>query len=92
MSCLNGLFHDVYTEQSLAEALQTAPNGGAIAIWASSGVTKPDMQEVMNRGLLRRLLQGLTVGEAAAQAKAAVTDQDVRRSWILFGDPTTRLK
>ncbi len=92
MTCLNGLFHDVYTEQSLAEALQTAAHGGAIAIWASSTVTKPDMQASMNRALVRRLLQGLTVGEAAAQAKAGVPDPDVRRSWILFGDPTTRLK
>ncbi len=92
MTCLNGFFHDVYSEQSLAEALQTAPNGGAIAIWASSTVTKPDMQAVMNRGLVRRLLQGMTLGEAAVQAKAGVPDPDVRRSWILFGDPTTRLK
>ncbi len=92
MSCLNGLFHDVYTEQSLAEALQTAEAGGAIGIWASSGVTKPDVHVIMNRRLVQGLLQGLTVGEAAAQAKAAVTDQDVRRTWILFGDPTTRLK
>ncbi len=92
MTCLNGFFHDVYSEQSLAEALQTAPNGGAIAIWASSTVTKPDMQAVMNRGLVRRLLQGMTLGEAAVQAKAAVPDPDVRRTWILFGDPTTRLK
>jgi hypothetical protein len=48
----------------------------------------------MNQELVRLLFngQGLTLGEAAAQAKAATTDQDVRRSWILFGDPTTRLK
>jgi len=25
-------------------------------------------------------------------AKAATKDLDVRRTWILFGDPTTRLK
>ncbi|MDA2911876.1 C25 family cysteine peptidase, partial [Nitrospiraceae bacterium AH_259_D15_M11_P09] len=92
MTCLNGFFHDVYTEQSLAEALQTADAGGAIAIWASSAVTRPDTHVIMNRRLVQGLLQGLTVGEAAAQAKAAVSDQDVRRSWILFGDPTTRLK
>jgi len=32
MNCLNGLFHDVYT-QSLAEALMLAPNGGAVSVW-----------------------------------------------------------
>src|SRR5579885_2953462 len=34
MNCLNGFFHDVYT-QSLAESLMLAQNGGAIAVWAS---------------------------------------------------------
>jgi len=34
----------------------------------------------------------LTLGEAVRRAKAAVSDQDVRRTWILFGDPTTRLR
>src|SRR5205814_7486842 len=35
MTCLNGYFHDLFTE-SLAEALMKAPNGGAIAVWTSS--------------------------------------------------------
>jgi hypothetical protein len=38
MNCLNGFFQDVYT-QSLAESLLLAPNGGAVAVWASSGFT-----------------------------------------------------
>ena len=37
MNCLNGLFQDVYTE-SLAESLLKAPNGGAVAVWASSAL------------------------------------------------------
>jgi hypothetical protein len=36
--------------------------------------------------------ESLTLGEAVSGAKGAVSDQDVRRTWILFGDPTTRLK
>jgi hypothetical protein len=93
MTCLNGFFQTPYTE-SLAEALLKAENGGAVAVWTSSGLTDPYGQSLMNRGLMRLLFngQGLTLGEAAAQAKAATPDQDVRRSWILFGDPTTRLK
>src|SRR5689334_16420540 len=31
---------------------------------------------------------GATLGQAAAQAKGATTDLDVRRTWIFFGDPT----
>jgi hypothetical protein len=34
----------------------------------------------------------LTLGEAVRRAKAATGDSDVRRTWILFGDPTTKLK
>jgi hypothetical protein len=32
------------------------------------------------------------VGEAVARAKAAASDPDVRRSWMLFGDPSMQLK
>ena len=35
---------------------------------------------------------GLTLGEAINRAKQTVGDEDVRRSWILFGDPAMRLK
>jgi hypothetical protein len=34
----------------------------------------------------------VTLGEATARAKASVSDQDIRKTWVLFGDPTTRLK
>ena len=48
----------------------------------------------MNKELVRLLFGGepLTVGEAVQRAKAATSDQDVRRTWILFGDPTARLR
>jgi len=93
MTCLNGFFQTPYGE-SLAETLLKAETGGAVAVWTSSGLTYPVAQSLMNKELMRLLFngQGLTLGEAAAQAKAATTDQDVRRSWILIGDPTTRLK
>jgi hypothetical protein len=93
MTCLNGLFHDLYSE-SLAEALLKAKNGGAVAVWTSSGMTEPGGQTVMDKELFRLLFNGesLTLGEATMRAKKAVGDGDIRRTWILFGDPTTRLK
>ena len=96
MTCLNGLFNDPYAE-SLAGVLLKNADGGAVAVWASSGLTEPDGQLVLNEELMRLFfnaqgLTGLTIGEAAARAKAAVTDMDIRRTWILFGDPTTKLK
>ena len=93
MTCLNGYFHDLWTE-SLAEALMKAPNGGAIAVWTSSSLTQPDQQSIMNQELFHQLFgpTPLTIGEAVARAKAAASDSDVRKSWVLFGDPSMRLK
>lgn len=93
MDCLNGYFHDVYT-YSIAEALLENPNGGAVAVWASSTLAEADGQEVMNRELFRLLFStpGLTIGEAVNRAKQATSDVEVRKSWILFGDPSMRLQ
>jgi hypothetical protein len=38
MTWLNGFFQDIYTE-SLAEALIRSQQGGAVAVWASSGIS-----------------------------------------------------
>jgi hypothetical protein len=93
MTCLNGQFFDLWTE-SLAEALLKAPAGGAAAVWASSSLTEPAAQAPMNEQLFRLLCAGgpVRVGDAMVNAKAATSDLDVRRSWILFGDPTMRLR
>jgi hypothetical protein len=93
MDCLNGFFQDVYT-QSLAESLLLAPSGGAVAVWASSGFTNAPGQATMDQALLG-LLKGnptLALGPGALQAKSGVTDADVRRTWILFGDPLMQLQ
>jgi hypothetical protein len=95
MTCLNGFFHDLYSE-SLAEAFLKARQGGALAVWGSSGLTQPSKQILVNKELIRLLFNSkgkpLTLGEATLGAKTATDDQDVRRIWILFGDPTTKLK
>lgn len=89
MTCLNGYFQDVFTT-ALGKALLTAPNGGAVAVWASSGLTEPNPQSTMNRAMVQALYAtpAKTLGEAAAAAKAAITDIDVRRTWVLLGDPS----
>jgi hypothetical protein len=91
MTCLNGFFHDIYTN-SLAEALMNAPNGGAVGVWASSGLTDSDVQHPMNKELLNQLFNSSqTIGEAVVKAKASESDPDVRKTWILFGDPTLKI-
>jgi hypothetical protein len=93
MTCLNGYAHDAYSD-SLSEAVLKAPNGGALAVWASSGYTASDPQFAMNSQFYRLLFgsQPLRLGEAARQAKLATPDLDVRRTWILLGDPTMRVR
>ena len=64
------------------------------AVRSSSALTEPFGRSVMNKELVRLLFdrESLTSGEATAKAKASVSDQDIRRNWILFGNPTVRLK
>ena len=93
MTCLNGYSHDPALN-SLAKALMKSASGGAVAVWASSGMTMPDQQALMNQEFYRQVFgrHGISLGDAIKSAKAAVSDSDVRRSWILLGDPTMRLK
>jgi hypothetical protein len=93
MTCWTGWFADPYGE-TLGEALLKAPQGGAMAVWASSGLTEPAGQQTMDTELMRLLFAARkpTIGEATARAKAVVGDLDVRRTWILLGDPTLKLE
>jgi hypothetical protein len=92
MTCLNGYFEDASID-SLAEAMVKAPHGGAVAAWASTGISEPGEQVMMNREFYRLLFgTSMTVGEAALKAKSAITDKDLQRTWVLLGDPAMRLK
>jgi hypothetical protein len=94
MTCLNGFFQDP-TAEGLAEALLEAPAGGAAAVWASTGLTMMAPQSVMHQELIRRLFgadEAPRLGDALRAAKAATDDPDVRATWVLFGDPTMRVR
>lgn len=93
MNCFNGFFSSLFPEESLAEALVRAPNGGAVGVWASSGMTSSSWQALMDRELFRQIFQGRwrSIGDAMRAAKQVVGDPDVRRTWIYFGDPAMRL-
>ncbi len=94
MTCLNGYFIDDTYGPSLAKALIMAPAGGAVAVWASSGLTEAAVQIPLDVALMKALYSNPspTIGEAAAAAKKAVTNLDLRRTWVLLGDPATRLR
>ena len=91
LNCFNGLFYDTVSE-GLAETLLKNPNGESIGGLSSSSMTSTDQQTLVTIELNKQLFNGLTVGDASIKAKAATNDLDVRRTWILFGDPTIKLK
>jgi hypothetical protein len=95
ITCLNGYFQDP-TLDSLAESLMKSERGGAVAVWTSSGMCDAYPQAMLDQEMFRLILApdggSLMLGEAALKAKSSVADDDVRRTYILFGDPTTRLR
>jgi hypothetical protein len=93
MTCLNGYYQNPFRE-SLAESLVRSDAGGGIAVWTSSGMTGPAPQLALSRALFKQLFgsQPLRLGEAIRNAKIENPNLDVRRTWVLFGDPTMRIR
>jgi Peptidase family C25 len=93
MDCLNGFFQDVYS-QPLGVALMLASNGGAVAVLASSGLNQASPQTNLDALVVQNALniKGTTLGDAIAKAKSNIDDPDVRRTFILFGDPAMQVK
>jgi Peptidase family C25 len=94
MTCLNGYYQGT-GQDSLAEALLKAQAGGGFAVWASSGLAEPSAQAQVDDELYRILFAegaGVRLGDAVRRAKAATADRDVRRTWVFFGDPSSRLR
>lgn len=92
-TCLNGSYMELGSD-SMAEALVKAPQGGGIAAWASSGLTEPSGQVLVTERLYQSLFGAGSVrlGDAIRLAKASTSDVDIRRTWILIGDPTMKVK
>jgi uncharacterized repeat protein (TIGR01451 family) len=93
MDCLNGFFQDVY-EEPLAVALMLAPNGGAVAVLASSGLNPPAPQTQLDKLIVQNALHAPypALGDAILQGKSAITDVGVRKTYNLLGDPAMQLK
>ncbi|MGP0020696.1 MAG: C25 family cysteine peptidase [Candidatus Sulfotelmatobacter sp.] len=93
MDCLNGFFQDVYA-QPLGVTLLLAPNGGGVAVLASSGLNQPPPQTQLDMLVVQNALtpKGATLGDAIVKAKSQIQDADVRRTFTLFGDPAMQVK
>ena len=92
-TCLNGYFADPFLP-CLGRALMSAPNGGAVAVIASSGINQANGQQELCRAYYAQQFNGrqATIGEALLRAKQATAAGDTRRTVILLGDPLTRLR
>ncbi|MBV6497038.1 MAG: hypothetical protein DYH05_09425 [Acidobacteria bacterium ACB1] len=93
LTCLNGYFLNLYG-YSLSENLLEWPDRGAAAVWASTGKTTPDVQEVMATRFYLKVGDGsiLRIGDLILDAKQQLPNaHDVRVSWILMGDPMLRM-
>jgi hypothetical protein len=93
LNCLNGLFQDIY-EQPLGVTLMLAPNGGAVAVLASSGLNLAEPQTLLDRQIVQTAMHAPypALGDAIVQAKSVIKNLDVRKTFNLFGDPAMRIK
>ncbi len=96
LTCLNGFFiSPAPTGTSLSEDLLFSENGGAVAAWASTGLTTPDIQEVMAKRFYNRIGAGTIprLGDLIRDAKTTIPGgTDVRLSWTLIGDPMLKVR
>ena len=58
---------------------------------ASSGLNQAPPQTTLD-SLVVSGDRRLTLGESILKAKSGITDPDVRRTFILFGDPAMKVK
>jgi uncharacterized repeat protein (TIGR01451 family) len=93
MDCLNGYFPDVYA-QPMGVILLLAPNGGAVATFASTGLNQPAPQTQLDKLVVQNALSSArpTLGETILKAKSQISDSNVRKTFVLFGDPAMRFK
>ncbi len=98
MTCLTGSFQ-VPDLPTLDESLVRSANGGAIAAWGPAGFSFTSAHGPLVTGFLQALRPagGVTVGEAALQAKLTLASQsshglDALDTYTLLGDPATPLR
>jgi hypothetical protein len=105
LTCLNGLFNKPFvfdnttrTEvevYSLAETFLKNGGGGASVSWASTTETTADIQQVMAQRFYNQLNAGTKtrIGDLIKDAKTQINGgSDVRYSWVLLGDPATKIR
>ena len=102
MDCLNGAFAEanpgLSSYATISDSLLFNSKGGAAAIWASTSLSNPNVQEPFQQSFYQIVAQSsnLTFGEAARLAKVqggwSKGTDEVVQSWTILGDPMLGLK
>ncbi len=98
-NCLNGFFASPRDNPALAESLLRKEGGGAVAVWAPSGLGYSSGHRLLLDNLYKAIFVGdaPTLGEATTAAKVATYAAnsfwgELIATYILFGDPATPLR
>lgn len=97
LDCFNGYFMYPYME-CIAEEFLRNPDGGAVAYWGATGLSTPDRQKLLGVNLFDSVFQEgcRSLGEATTRAKLLLAGDsefsNILETWVLFGDPATKLK
>ena len=81
--------------ESLGETVLLLTNSGAVATWASTSETTPDIQLIMGTRFFDQMSEGTIkrLGDLIRDAKVAIpAGADVRQSWVLLGDPMLKVR
>lgn len=96
--CLNGFFAGPRARPALAEAFQRRDRAGAVANWAATGLGYPSGHEILLKELYGAIFTRyqLPLGVSTTAAKIATYAQssfwrELVETYVLFGDPATRL-
>jgi hypothetical protein len=101
MTCLNGYFVDpeVFAYPSFAEVLLRPSGKGAVAVLASTGMTVPEGQHILDVALFEAVFKEdvRTLGPAITKAKQELLANgsgygEISETFTLFGDPAMVLK
>lgn len=106
MTCLDGRFHEIGSDAQ-AEVLVRNPSGGAVAVWAATGLGVAHGHDLMHRGFYSALfdddqgdrLTGVELGVLVEAGKLELYTgdtlgifQDLLDTFAVMGDPALRLK
>jgi len=100
MTCMDGYYiYNFSSLESMAEVITKADNKGAIASWSATGYGTTYGHDFLDKGFFEAVFLGgngeITLGEATNAGKlnlwASGTNLDLMDTYLLFGDPATRV-